>query len=357
MAELYENNLIEKSKALVWAEFNDYTVGELRLLEVYLSRINPRDEKSSEVKFTLSEYCDLLGLRVNSRNIEKQIEHFLGNVVTLPLNDDGSEYNMYTLFTKASVTIDKNLGMYVVTLCCNPELRSVFFDIAKSGYIKYRLRYTVKMKSQYSILLYSMLRDMMNRGGDHFDISINRLRSYLGANAGCYESFKNFRRRVLNAAVEEINDVSDIYVNYEKISFGNKAVAISFVAKKKDEKPVAELKAKEYKEELPFDDDIPVIKPNKNAYSDVDWENIAPDLEKSECIGIARMVGKKMTESFPTIKAHKKKAAVINIVSNAYNKILKDKKEWPDNPAGYLYRVIENSDLDEFATFDDSFLK
>ena len=56
MPELTGNNLVEKSKALIWAKFTDYTAGELRLLEVYLSRINPRDTESNKVTITQAEY-------------------------------------------------------------------------------------------------------------------------------------------------------------------------------------------------------------------------------------------------------------------------------------------------------------
>ena len=33
MSDLKDGNLIEKSKRLVWAQFDSYTAGELRLLE------------------------------------------------------------------------------------------------------------------------------------------------------------------------------------------------------------------------------------------------------------------------------------------------------------------------------------
>ncbi len=91
MAELKDGNLIEKSKRLVWAQFDNYTAGELRLLETYLSRINPRDPESSRVQFTLAEYKELLGLsNIDARNIKPQLDHFLGNVVTIEGTKNGA---------------------------------------------------------------------------------------------------------------------------------------------------------------------------------------------------------------------------------------------------------------------------
>lgn len=89
MPKISDNNLVEKSKSLVWAKFRDYTAGELRLLEVYLSRINPRDPSSSRVEFTLAEYRELLGLKsLDARRIEPQIKHFLGNTVSIPIDKE-----------------------------------------------------------------------------------------------------------------------------------------------------------------------------------------------------------------------------------------------------------------------------
>ena len=50
---LNANNVIEKSKDLVWAKFKDWDAGELKLLEVYLSKINPREPEGSTVVFTM----------------------------------------------------------------------------------------------------------------------------------------------------------------------------------------------------------------------------------------------------------------------------------------------------------------
>ena len=104
MAKVSENNLVEKSKSLVWAKFRDYTAGELRLLEVFLSRINPRDPSSSRVEFTLAEYRELLGLKsLDARRVEPQIKHFLGNTVSIPIDKEKGTFESFVLFTSAKI--------------------------------------------------------------------------------------------------------------------------------------------------------------------------------------------------------------------------------------------------------------
>lgn len=359
MGELTGGNLVEKSKALVWARFRDYTAGELRLLEVYLSRINPRDPESATVKFTLQEYCEFLGLRMNSKTLKAQLMHFLENVVAVPISGS-NEYRLYTLFTMAEVRTDPDIRSYMVSIECNPKLQPVFFDIAKNGYVKYRLRYTASMKSQYSILLYSMLRDWLNTGRKEHEITIDRLRDQFGANDKSYDLFKDFRKRVLDVAVDEINLISDIHVEYSRVKSNRKVVAIKFkVELKKYAEPVIDAESSEI-ETVPLKDaperEKPVRSPRSAAYEDVDWESIVPDVEKKQCASIARSVARRLKSEYPNIRADKKKDAVVNIVQGAYEQAIKDNSN-VDVPEAYLRTTINNSPLSKFATFGFDYLE
>ena len=333
MSGISENNLIEKSKSLVWAKFRDYTSGELRLLEVYLSRINPRDPESSRVEFTLSEYRDLLGLKsLDVRKLRSQIDHFLGNTVAIPIDREKGTFETFVLFTRAKVDFDMETRSHMVSISCNPDLRPIFFDIAESGYVRYRLRYTARMKSQYSILLYSILRDWLNMDGKVHEIGLKKLREQLGATEASYDVYKNFRKRVLDVAVDEINNVSDIAVSYEPVLVSRKAVSIKFKPRLKAEENMIESTASEVR---------PVQqKKRSGAYEDIDWSKIAPELDKTECIGIAKMVAKRIRQEHPLVKSSKRKAAVADTIKSAYNAVLKGREPWPDNPAGYLYSVL-----------------
>lgn len=346
MGEIKENNLIEKSKALVWSRFTNYTAGELRLLEVYLSRINPRDPESATVKFTLKEYRDFLGLKsLDVRKVEPQIRHFLGNVVSIPKDREKGTFEAHTLFTSAYIDIDPQINAYVISISCNPKLRPVFFDIAEHGYVKYRLKYTSQMKSQYSILLYSIMRDWLNMGGEAHEIGLDKLKTQLGISEKekSYEKFKVFRVKVLDTAVDEINKVSDITVRYEKICTLKTVVALKFRIK---------LKSQEKRLEADFKDISPqtannlaeskkaVKRPRSAPYEDIEWESIAPELERASCISIAKMVAKRLKSEYPQIKQSKRKAAVVDTMQGAYKDVLEGREPFPDNPAGYLYSVL-----------------
>lgn len=348
---LRDNNLVEKSRSLVWAKLRSYTAGELRLLEVYLSRINPRDPDSSSVSFSFPEYRRLLGMpSLTVRNVRPQLDHFLGNVVYIPLPDkDGYSFQAYTLFTKAEVR-KKNGNVYTITISCNPDLRPVFFDIAQTGYIHYRLIYTLSMKSQYSILLYSMIRDWIRDQAEITkEIDLDRLREQLGATDQSYQSFKNLKKRVLDRAVTEITEVSDVSVDYDKIKKGREIVAIVFHVKVKADcqMPTAQAETPQISTSaentgtLSPEQQKPARRARSRVYGDVDWNAIAPELDPAAARKIADKIRASLKKNMPEIPTDQLPAAALDTLAAAYKALLPESKEpWPDNPAGYLYSII-----------------
>lgn len=340
VANISQNNLVEKSKSLVWAKFRDYTAGELRLLEVYLSRINPRDPDSSRVEFTLAEYRELLGLKsLDARKVRPQIEHFLGNTVSIPIDKEKGTFESFTLFTRAKLDFDADTRSYIVAISCNPELRSVFFDLAESGYVRYRLRYTSRMKSQYSILLYAILRDWINTGDKTHEISLQKLREQLGAMEASYDVYKNLRKRVLDVAVDEINAVSDVIVTYEPVLVSRKAVAIRFKPKLKAAERLIEGQASELSDEP----QKPVRRPRRSGYEKFDWSSCS--LSSDECIEVAKAIEKMVKKEYSQLKLAKRREATQMIVERACNEILPlERTPWPENPVGYLLTAIKQRD-------------
>lgn len=343
MSEIKGNNIIEKSRSLVWTRFTGYTIGELRLLEVYLSRINPRDPETAVVSFTLAEYSNFLGIKINSKNIRAQVRHFVSNVVEIPDPDNPHSFSIYPLFQQASVVFDPKTVNFTITLICNPELRPVFFDIAEKGYVKYRLKYTATMKSQYSILLYSMLRDFFGRGVNAPEISIAKLREQLGAKEKSYDEYRYFRKRVLEVACPEINDKTDLHVTYEKQMVHGRVMSVKFKISPKEHIALKEADFKDVSHQTAnnlAESEKAVKTPRSAPYEDIEWEGIAPELERASCISIAKMVAKRLKAEYPQIKQSKRKAAVVDTIQGAYKDVLEGREPFPDNPAGYLYSVL-----------------
>ena len=226
---LDEKYIVEKSKALVWAQFQDYSPGELKILDTYLSRINPREPDASLVTFTKKEYAELMGLDsdIRTEQLKTYTGGLLSNVVTIDLPDKG--YVQYPLFSEAKCYLDEKSGQVTIEVDCNHKLKPAFFDIARNGYVRYQLKNIINLKSQYSVRLYPKLKDRPFG----WTISVTELRELLGATASSYDVFKDFNKHVLQKAVKEINDITDISVTTENIRKGRSVESIRFTVLEK----------------------------------------------------------------------------------------------------------------------------
>lgn len=227
---LDESYIVEKSKPLVWAKFKDYGVGELKILDTYLSRINARDPASSMVTFSKKEYAELMGLDpdIRTSQLKGYTSRLLSNVVTIDLPDHG--FVQYPLFSEAKCYLDKEVGQVMINIECNEKLKDAFFGIAQNGYIKYQLKNIIALGSQYSMRLYPWLKDRPMG----WTVELEELRKMLGATAVSYKNFKDFNKHVLQKAVKEINNVTDLLVSTDNVKKGRSVVAVKFRVTQKE---------------------------------------------------------------------------------------------------------------------------
>lgn len=239
MASINGNMIVEKSRFLLGMKAPNYELGELKILDTYLARINARDPETQAVTFTKEEYEALMGF-TDSRpeTLKKRTEGLLGKVVTIPLEDGKKGWRKYTLFTKAECIQDE-YGGYVVNLNCNPELQPVFFDVKHAGYLRYRLKNILPLNSKHSVLLYLYFKDNMFR--QPLELSLRELREKLGIEKNkTYESFKYLKRDIIDKCVSEINELTDIDVFYERKTRGRVTVGLIFNVKGKPTQPMLE---------------------------------------------------------------------------------------------------------------------
>lgn len=257
MIELSEINgdmIVEKSRFLLGMKAPSYELGELKVLDTYLARINARDPETKLVKFTKAEYEQLMGLKqIKPQLLKKNTQALLGKVVTIPYGDNG--YDQYTLFTHARCRKDPETFEWLVELGCNEKLEPIFFNLESVGYLRYRLKNIVPLTSKYSVMLYLYFKDNIFR--QTFEISLKELREKLGVEDNkTYESFKYFKRDIIDKCVAEINKNTDIHISYERKTRGRLTIGLVFTVKGKASSFVDETVANNQKD-LPEPVDLP----------------------------------------------------------------------------------------------------
>lgn len=228
---LKENYLVQKSEPLLLMRSVPFELGELKILDTYLSRINSHDDSCRTVTFTKTEYEQLMGLsNVDIRTLKKYTKSMLQKVVELPMPGG---YVQFTLFTRAACKTN-DYGQQIVELTCSEEAKTVFFNIEGLRYLQYELKNTLSLTSKYSFLLYLYIRK--ERFRENWEIPLAELREQkLDCKNDTYSSFKYFKRDILDKAVNEINKKTDVDVSYETIKKGRYVVSIRFIYHKKEQ--------------------------------------------------------------------------------------------------------------------------
>ncbi|SJM73102.1 replication initiation protein RepM [Psychrobacter piechaudii] len=111
-------------------------------------------------------------------------------------------------------------------------------DGAEEFFTKYLLEQTARMDSNYSIRLYELLVQWKKAGKTPL-FELEQFRGQMGLGINEYKRMCDFKRRVLDLAVEEINEKSDLKVSYEQEKKGRRITGFKFkiITKSKPEQP------------------------------------------------------------------------------------------------------------------------
>lgn len=222
-----ETGIISKSRPLLAMRNSGYTLGEFKILDLYLARINPLNPKTSRVKISKEEYCKIMEIdsgRVRPEQLKKYTSHFLGNVVTMDRPDGKKGYVQKVLFT----TAEYNEEVEEIILQCNtdPLIFNTFFDVKNVGYVRYILKNTLNLKSAYSYKLYMLVKS--KSPAYTFSVDLPEFKEKLGITAKRYEKFKFLNQEILKPCIDEINEITDTFIEYEKITKGRTTQGIKF---------------------------------------------------------------------------------------------------------------------------------
>lgn len=215
-----------------------------RLLLLYMARIDPRVPELDKVYFTKKELE-----RFFSRDEIKDetIQHALDELMTVfqVQNSDG-QWVMVNLFEIAAKT--KVNGEEAYCLMSSSTGKKYFFNLENVGYALSRLGTLIDAKSAYTLALYKFfLIQLKDKKSVECEISFDDIRKelrYFGSSENKY-----FVKNVIKKACAEINDISDLKVEYETLSPHRKLESIRFKIKRHSDKYLEE-RAKKIRQDI-----------------------------------------------------------------------------------------------------------
>ena len=223
-------NLIVKSNALIEASYSlDAVEQRVILLAILEARaLNIEIRLGTRIKVYASNYANTYG-------ISKDMAYKAMKKAVLGLHQAEFRWSEMTpkgvkhTHSRFTDTITYCEGEGCIELIFGSQVIPQIIDLKKL-FTSYEIEQTRNL-NRYGLRLYELL--IRWRATGKAKISLNDLRNALGVLDDEYQTMSNFKNRVLDVAVSEINENTDITTSYEQHKQGRKIIGFTFTIKQK----------------------------------------------------------------------------------------------------------------------------
>ncbi|CAG1022164.1 Replication initiation protein [Patescibacteria group bacterium] len=211
--------LVTQSNKLVEARYT-LPLGEQRLILSMIAQIQPGDEDFKEYRISINEFAEFMGIDKN--HVYAECKKTTKQMLTRVLEIQEPGVLVQTNWVSSAKYVD---GEGCVRLCFDPLLKPHLLQL-KSNFTSCKLEMLLSFKSQYSMRVYSLLKQYEKL--KEREIELNHLRAILGVGKDQYKDFCDFRKRIIQATQKELTEKTDIYFDFEEIKCGRRVGAIRF---------------------------------------------------------------------------------------------------------------------------------
>lgn len=319
---------IRQSNHLIESPYTqEFTSHEIKLFEIAMSGISNNDidraiqQSNKRYSLTSNELATLLNTSVSvvSHEVERTTKRIMKKTIHLRkiLEDGTVEFEMiniipYARYKNGLLEFDLNYGVI-------PYLVEI-----NKNFTEYQLHYLLSMRSANAIKLYKLLYQYKNIQSRIFVVL--ELKKQFGL-INKYPLYKNFKQKILDPSIKQINEFTDLEVSYKEIKCGRKVEKIEFFFTLKNLSSI---------KEEPTLIDNKIIKINNNFPDELN--QLISDINHK----ISETTKKCLLKYFHNKGAKYIQASISYANDNAktnYDKYLKDtlKNEWSQS---YLIKLI-----------------
>lgn len=215
-------DLVVKSNVLIRKTRYSLSEMEQKILIYLISKIKADDINFNRVSISIKDYCRLCNINYDgntSAAIKKSIQTLSDKSWWLQVNDT-------EILFRWVETAEIKKG--IITLKLSEFLKPYLLEI-KENFTKYELINVLALRGKFSIRLYEIFKSYLWKG--KFSIDLEELKKILQCEN--YKTYKDFRVRVVDYSIKEINNYTDIEIKYKPIKSGKKVVSLEFMIKEK----------------------------------------------------------------------------------------------------------------------------
>lgn len=283
--------IIVKSNELIEASYK-ITLDEMRILLMTIGKIDPfAPNHRRDFEFTVAEFAERFGVdtKIAYQQIQKAVDMLGGRWAVI---EKTSKFERKVTFLTEQVYF-KGEGKFQIIL---HEKLMPFVSEISGKFTRYNLEYIAKFKSFYAMRIYEIVAQFRNSKEKCRDVLLSDLKEWLQV-TDKYDRWNNFKQWVLEPAIAEINEKSDLAIEVVPLKRGRAIHTLKFLINLKADKSAKDtikpgrptlpkrpqVKAGSHEEGEYFRECETLIRKYwKGVYNDEEWRDILPKLPDSE---------------------------------------------------------------------------
>ena len=216
-----KNLTVVKSNRLIEASFR-LSLNEQRLILHFISKLDSTERlnKQEDFKINVLEFAETFG--ISKKNAYTYIKDASDRLFERHVKIRRPRSVLKTRWI-SSIDYKDNEGD--VTLSFAPKIIP-YLSKLKDNFTQYKIEHISKMTSVYSVRMYELLIQWGSVG--QRKVSLEDLRLYFGLHANEYGRMDIFKQKVLDFAIDQINEHSNLKVSYRQIKKGRKISHFDF---------------------------------------------------------------------------------------------------------------------------------
>lgn len=201
-AVVQDNRLVDAPRFL--------SLQEQKFFIFLVSQLNPLNKEDLTLRIPLSEFAKALNMTDDS-DARRDLKQITKNLMSRVIEMRDEVEDSVTLIHMVSYA-KYWLGKGYADIRISKEIAPYLFDL-QTRFTSYKLSNAMKLSSFYAVRIYELLKKHEKLKQRTF--VIDELKQKLGIKKGQYSRTNNFKARVLDIAVREINTKTDIKIDFE----------------------------------------------------------------------------------------------------------------------------------------------
>lgn len=222
IAEMRQKTVVKANEIIQKSRFN-LSLQQQKVVLFLISQITPYDDEFKYYEFRISDFCRVCGISAkngkNHSDLRNAIKDIADKSMWITL-ENGDEALVRWI---EKPYINRKTGTVRVRL--NEDLKPFLLQL-KDNFTRYELFWTLNFKSKYSIRLYELVKSIHyhEMEGYRRTFGLEELKRLLDAES--YKTYQDFKTKVLEIAIKEINKYSEKIVHYTPIKEGRSVAKI-----------------------------------------------------------------------------------------------------------------------------------